>query len=259
VAVGLASVLAFASVGGCSIGPDRTEMSPPPATALDPVEDDDIVDVAEIVLVGDSLAQEASPYLQWLTAPLPLVPKFWGGTAPCDWIDVDLESGPSSVVVISFTGNSLTPCMQDGDGVQARQDELIVRYRADVTVLVDRSRRSGARVVLVGQPLRAPDFDADREVEGINRIYRDLAARDRYVEFVDAGRDVEAPDGSYTERLPCEELDSDCAPDGTTVVRGDGVHFCPVVDESPCPVWSSGAHRFARAIATVIDTPSDLG
>lgn len=244
--------LAVAATVGCSPAPDRTEMSPvttAPATLPAPADD-----VDEIVLVGDSLAQETSPYLQWLTAPLPLVPKFWGGSAPCDWIDVDLEAGPSSVVVISFTGNSLTPCMQDADGVQVRQDELIERYRADVAVLVDRSRHSGARVVMVGQPLRAPSFDADREVEGINRIYQDLAAADPHVVFVDAGREVEAPDGSYTDRLPCEDLDSDCAPDGTTTVRGDGVHFCPVDDESPCPVWSSGAHRFARAIAAAIDT-----
>jgi hypothetical protein len=246
-----AIALAAATAIGCSPAPDRAEMSPAPTVAVahpSPAEGAD-----EIVLVGDSLAQETSPYLEWLTAPMSLVPKFWGGSAPCDWLDVDLESGPSSVVVISFTGNSLTPCMEAIDGTQVRQDDLIERYRADIAVLVDRSRRSGARVVLVGQPLRAPSFEADREVEGINRIYQDLAVGDPHVVFVDAGREVEAPDGSYTDRLPCEAIDSDCAPDGTTVVRGDGVHFCPVDDESPCPVWSSGAHRFARAIAAAID------
>jgi hypothetical protein len=41
----------------------------------------------------------------------------------------------------------------------------------------------------------------------------------------------------------------------TTVVRGDGVHFCPVVGANPCPVWSSGAFRFGNAIAAAANDP----
>ena len=43
-----------------------------------------------VVLVGDSLAQEATPYLRFLAGSKQFVPKFWGGTAPCDWLSVDL-------------------------------------------------------------------------------------------------------------------------------------------------------------------------
>ena len=75
------------------------------------------------------------------------------------------------------------------------------------------------------------------------------------VSYVDAGRFVETPDGQYTDRLPCSEFDTDCAPDGTTVVRGDGVHFCPIVDVAPCPVWSSGAFRFGSGIAAAANDP----
>jgi hypothetical protein len=78
------------------------------------------------------------------------------------------------------------------------------------------------------------------------------------VSYVDAGRFVETPDGRYTDRLPCTELDTDCAPDGTTVVRGDGVHFCPVVDAVPCPVWSSGAVRFGLGIAAAANDPASF-
>jgi hypothetical protein len=118
-----------------------------------------------------------------------------------------------------------------------------------VLVLIDKARFSGARVVLIGQPLRAASFDADVEVHGINRVYRDLAAQHSFVSFYDAGAAVEAADGTFTERLPCSDSDSDCAADGTTVVRGDGVHFCPMAGLNPCPVWSSGAFRFALGIA----------
>ncbi len=212
--------------------------------------------IDRIVLVGDSLAQETFSFIEYLTPAATVSPRFWGGTAPCDWLGADLGSGPSSVVVITFTGNSLTPCMADGAGGHLADDALVERYRADLGVLVDRARRSGARVVLVGQPYRAPSFDADLEVAGINEVLQQYAASFAHVSFVDAGAAVETPDGRYAERLPCTPTDSDCAPDGTTVVRGDGVHFCPIAGENPCSVWSSGAFRFGAAIAGAANDPA---
>jgi len=211
--------------------------------------------VNRLVLVGDSLAQEVTPYLQFLTPGKTFVPKFWGGTAPCDWRDVNLQANRSTVVVITFTGNTLTECMSDGEGGHLVDEALVERYRHDIGVLIDKARRVGARVVLVGQPLRAASFDADVEVNGINEVYRDYAAMFPYVSFVDAGRAVETADGQFTDRLPCTPYDTDCAADGTTVVRGDGVHFCPIVGENPCSVWSSGAFRFALAIASGANNP----
>ena len=209
-----------------------------------------------IVLVGDSLAQETYPLLQFLSSGKPVTPKFWGGTAPCDWLDVDLEADASSVVVITFTGNTLTDCMADGRGGHLIDEALIAKYRTDLGVLVDRARQAGARVVLIGQPLRAPSFDADLEVNGINAVYQDYARAFPYVSFIDAGATVETPDGRYTDRLPCTPFDTDCAPDGTTIVRSDGVHFCPIVGQNPCTIWASGAFRFGSAIATAANDPA---
>ena len=208
-----------------------------------------------VVLVGDSLAQEVTPFLQFLTPGKAFVPKFWGGTAPCDWRDVDLQANRRSVVVISFTGNSLTDCMSDGQGGHLVDEAVVDQYRYDIGVLIDKARRVGARVVLVGQPLRDATFDADVEVNGINEVYRQFAAAYPFVSFVDAGRAVELPDGRFTDRLPCMPYDVDCADDGMTVVRGDGVHFCPIEGENPCSVWSSGAFRFALVIASATNNP----
>ena len=130
------------------------------------------------------------------------------------------------------------------------------KYRADVGVLIDHARAAGAWVVLVGQPLRHPSFDAELEVDGINAVYREYAARCRRCPMSTPASLVETPDGQYTDRLPCVEFDTDCAPDGTTVVRGDGVHFCPVVYTDPCPVWSSGAVRFGFGIASAANDPA---
>ena len=208
-----------------------------------------------VVLVGDSLAQEVTPFLQFLTPGKAFVPKFWGGTAPCDWRDVDLQANRRSVVVISFTGNSLTDCMSDGQGGHLVDEAVVDQYRYDIGVLIDKARRVGARVVLVGQPLRDATFDADVEVNGINEVYRQFAVAYPFVSFIDAGRAVELPDGRFTDRLPCTSYDVDCADDGMTVVRGDGVHFCPIEGENPCSVWSSGAFRFALVIASATNNP----
>jgi hypothetical protein len=207
------------------------------------------------VLVGDSLAQESASVVQFLTPGRRFVAKYWGGTAPCDWVGTDLRASRSAVVAITFTGNSLTECMSDGRGGHLADHALVDRYTEDLAVLIDRSRRAGARVVLVGQPVRAASFSADVEVAGINAVLEAFAARYAYVSYVDAGAQVETADGRFTERLPCGAFDQTCDPDGTVVIRGDGVHFCPVVDTHPCPVWSSGAFRFGSAIADAVRRP----
>lgn len=211
-----------------------------------------------IVLVGDSLAEETSGVIAMLTAPKAFIPRYWGGTAPCDWLDDDLLADRSSVVVITFTGNSLTPCMSDGAGGHLEHEAFAARYRADLTELVDHARSTGARVVLVGQPYRSPSFDHADRVDAINEVIQELAQASPFVSYVDAGAAVETVDGSFSERLPCAFFDLDCAADGTTVVRGDGVHFCPVVNVHPCPVYSSGAFRFGASIATAANNPTDF-
>jgi hypothetical protein len=75
-------------------------------------------------------------------------------------------------------------------------------------------------------------------------------------------------DGRYTDTLPClpEEPCTHTGPGpiGTNVVRApDGAHFCPGnvrADRgvtSTCAVWSSGAYRYARAMAAPV--VHDLG
>ena len=81
-------------------------------------------------------------------------------------------------------------------------------------------------------------------------------------EYVDAGAAV-LDRGKWTETLlclpnePCTSTDVHGAP--VNVVRApDGMHFCPTAPVAVngvtplCPVWSSGAFRFASAMATAV-------
>ena len=74
------------------------------------------------------------------------------------------------------------------------------------------------------------------------------------MKFVDAGAAVEAPDGSFVHSLPCVTYEPKCAKSGSNVVRSDdGRHFCPGKYLDPCPVYASGAFRFAYAIAAGVN------
>ena len=210
----------------------------------------------DVVLLGDSIAQEAFPYLQPLSN-ITVLERYFGGTAPCDWLDKDLLAARRRVVVVSFTGNSLTPCMADGAGGFLRGQALVDKYRVDLTALVGRIRSTYARVVLVGQPQRGPGagdaINGNLEVAGINTIYGELAESGS-VSFVDAGAAVEASDGAFAAVLPCLPREPECGAAGNNPVRSDdGVHLCPGLTEGPCPTYSSGAFRFATAIAEAIN------
>ena len=207
------------------------------------------VPTSNVILVGDSLVEQAAPYLQPFFGPKILVRRVFGGTAPCDWLGKDLEIRATSVVVISFSGNSLTSCMTDGAGAQLRGQAVVAEYRLDVTALIAEALYVGAHVLLVGQPVHAGSLASNNVVTGINAMYRDLASA-RDVSFVDAGAAVENPDGSFASTLPCLASEPRCVLSGRNVVRSDdGVHFCP--GSGPvglCPGYASGAFRFAKAI-----------
>lgn len=209
-----------------------------------------------LVLLGDSLMQESASFIGVLQYQRTMIPRFFGGTAPCDWLDDDLFATASSVVVMSFTGNSLTPCMSDGSGGFRHGQALVERYRSDTATLIERSLAAGASVLLVGQPIRAASVPGNDEVAGLNEMYRTLALADR-VGFVDAGAAVENPDGSFAASLPCASYEPTCDPSGSNPVRSDdGLHFCPGLHSQPCPLYSSGAFRFAWAIALAVADPA---
>lgn len=216
-----------------------------------------------VVLVGDSLAVEASRYLGGLLddpaddLDVTLSVVAIGGTAPCDFVDADLPFADAAVVVLSFNGNALTDCIRGDDGTRLPTPALVERYRADLATLVERARAAGADVVLVDQPIRRDDDVTNRLIGEINSMIREFAdeasAGDVTVSM--AGATVETSEGAFALRLPCLAGEESCDADGTNVVRNDdGVHFCPGVGQwnGGCGAYASGAYRFALAIATSV-------
>jgi hypothetical protein len=210
-----------------------------------------------VEIYGDSLSFEASDVIaDQLRGDARVSSAAIPGAAVCDLVSL-LEREPQrspDYALIQYSGNSATECMRDDSGRYLTGDDLVERYAADVERATALLRERGTHVYLVGSP-RGRDDDAAVELNAAFATTADAwSARDEPVSYVDAEASVLAPDGSFTPRLPClpfEDASRGCAPDGTIAVRsGDGVHFCPddTGGKRDCPVWSSGAYRFATAI-----------
>jgi len=219
---------------------------------------------AQVVLFGDSLAYQAAPYFDWLVQANggATVKNFvFGGTAACDWLPTmrTVARTRPQIAVLEFSGNTFTSCMQ---GCPAESPSAIERYCTDITTAITLFLHVGTRVFLAGTPITEAKWLAhDPHWNDLNRAFAQLAAKyPSRVTYIDAGRSVEGPGQSFVSTLPCLSFEPCDGPtvDGveTDVVRSpDGVHFCtggpgnPLGLSGPCLGYSSGAYRFASAMA----------
>jgi hypothetical protein len=224
----------------------------------------DIRNPSRVAVFGDSLAWEAEPYFVSLVrarfATAGITYDSLGGTAICDWLPtmrrVENTEHPQ-VVELEFSGNALTPCMK---GLARPEPAYYERYRADAEAAIKIFVSGGAHVYLIGAPITRVVESARANWDLLNRQYARIAATDtRSVTYVDAGNAVEGPDHTYVEVLPCLPIEP-CTGSVVDAIRlntvraPDGVHFCPIARGNKrgvirtCPVYSSGAYRYARAM-----------
>jgi hypothetical protein len=215
-----------------------------------------------VALFGDSLAWEAQPYWTALIHEdneAALTFDTFGGTATCDWFrrmrEVESQYHPK-VVELVFSGNNLTACMK---GYDLYTSAYYDKYRADTLAAISIFATGTTHVYLIGAPITkkqqsVPDW------QKLNMMYATLAQADAArVTYVNAGLAVEGPGGTFAETLPCLKGQPCKGPTvggiPSNVVRSsDGTHFCPSEEGDVhgviggCPVYSSGAYRFAKAM-----------
>ena len=219
-------------------------------------------------LYGDSLSVESKDELaSQLHGVARVTASVQGGAALCDvlaGLEADLENRKPNVALLQFSGNNITDCTRGPDGAFLQGDDLVAKYANDATLAVSMLRERGVTVYLVGSPITADSTMAARINAEYQRIADQWKSQGGGVTYIDAGAAVLTPDGQFTPQLPC--LDSETAADGCTngqiVVRApDGIHFCPTVSggAATCPVYSSGAHRFAAAMAGPVRDHLDDG
>jgi hypothetical protein len=226
-------------------------------------------DHKKVALFGDSLAWEAQGYFASLIRGMAMTARTYDsrGTAVCDWLSkmkmVEADFHPEAVE-LEFSGNALTPCMK---GYVPASPAYYEKYRTDTLAAIDTFVPGGAHVFLIGAPIAQSQQTSNPDWDRINQQYVAMARSDPdHVTYVDAGAAVESPEHTFVRTLPCLS-GQPC--DGPTVngvrsnvVRApDGVHFCPVEKDavvgviSPCPVYSSGAYRYAYAMAEDLSPP----
>jgi hypothetical protein len=231
-------------------------ISPPAASGRGPVR---------VGLFGDSLAVQSEPYFNFLlqAGGKATVNDFaYGGTAACDWLPKMRKYARTQhprAVVFEFVGNTFTSCMS---GCPLGSPAAVSRYCSAVSAAIQVFLQVGTHVFLIGTPIsRTQSITHDSDWDALNLAFAALAAKHPdHVTYVNAGRAVEGPHQSFVWTLPCLFFESCTGPTiagvGTNVVRSpDGVHFCPdqsgnaVGQVTPCDVYSSGAFRFAAAMA----------
>jgi hypothetical protein len=254
-------VVALAACSGGSSGssaPTTTTSSPAP---LEPP--------GQVALFGDSLSGESQPYYENIvktTGEVAVSFSAFGGFAMCDWLPempaVEAAFHPKAVE-LQFSGNALTACMKN---YQPPSQAYYDKYRADTLAAINIFVPGGAHVYLISYPISRSQQAGDPNWNRLNEQYAEIAAADpQHVTFVPAGNAVEGPNHTFTQTLPCLPGEPCEGPVVNTVpsniVRApDGAHFCPVEygnEEgviAACPVYSSGAFRYAYAMAQALLT-----
>jgi hypothetical protein len=241
-AVAFALVIGFALVSaGCSSGHAASSRGTPAY-----VFGDSLVFQAQQELAG--LMNKHGGYDVQISA--------LAGTATCDWwpnMTKARDELHPKVVAMSFSGNALGTCMKHADGTALSDQEYVDKYTADTKRAI---AMFGPNVTfyLVGSPVNGQGDDR------VWQIYRKLAPQYPNVHFVDGGKYV-TPNHKFAKTLPClagEPLCNGPVVNGVheNVVRSpDRAHFCPIDPGfgKPCTVYSSGAYRFALAIAQAIE------
>jgi hypothetical protein len=203
--------------------------------------DDDDLDIA---LVGDSFLDQSRAQFLELAERRDLNAEVYayGGTSICGWQEElnDLVEREPDVLVLSFAGNDLQPCINPTGETRA-PETVAADYARDIDRLVDRFRPTGTDIYVVDPPpIRDPQFEAN--AEAMREMYRDVSIDHPSIGVIET-EDRLGPDGQYHGALPCESGDLDCRADNTVVLRqDDGIHLTP-----------AGGQRYARSILDELD------
>lgn len=224
-----------------------------------------------VLVYGDSIAEESQSALTAALGPgWNAVYRVYGGTAPCDWTTWaarDIRAFRPAIVITSFVGNNITPCMQH-DGADLTGPAYAEQYRLHLTLLAEAALAGGARVIITTSPVPSNRTFVDRSAIVATASWsaaRSLAQQGKAVSLSDDGAVLLDPTAT-TQRLgaqwlPCraDGQEADVCVDGMVQVHAplpDGVHLCPTLAPRPspsgCAVRNVGAERYAAALAATI-------
>jgi peptidoglycan/LPS O-acetylase OafA/YrhL/lysophospholipase L1-like esterase len=232
------------------------------ARRTDRLELDASVALRTVSFYGDGTLNEVTPLVGDLLADrhdLRVLARTADGSSLCDlaaWFGSDLGTENRPVLaVLETNGGAFTECMAAARPSDAGEAAFYAKYRSDFRRFFATAESADVPVVVVAPP-PSPDPRVRVVHENLWRIAEEEAAAFDDVVLMTAARDA-VGGASFVASLPCrenEEGPAGCV-DGEIPVRSpDGVSFCPTgyVTGAPCPVYSSGASRYAEPIAEAV-------
>ena len=212
-----------------------------------------------VAIYGDSLVEEAKPYLHRLAGELTgrsFKVRGAPGGALCDLLpEIREDAGRirPAAVILSFSGNAFTTCMQDAQGKRLQGDALVAKYRADAEAAIAALGPTGAPIWLASSPISfTAQRDGDDTVVKLAATWRSLDAKYPQVHFASAAHAV-LEKGAWTLHKPCLTNEPCTGPVDAQgrrlnqVRAHDTGHFCPVpypAGTTDCPAHASGALRY---------------
>ena len=216
-----------------------------------------------VLVDGDSLVEESAGYARDLLANVAHIGGVVVGApggATCDLLPrmrADAARYRPTAVVIAFSGNALTPCMQDERGQPLRGQAWLDRYRQHTVEAIIAFRAGSPKIWLGTTPIAMlPEKKGDPDTKMMNGMFRELAAQNPRVRVAESANAV-LDNGYWARTLPClrhEPCQGGVDARGRLVnaVRAtDGAHFCPLPYEpslSGCMTHASGGLRFAAGL-----------
>jgi hypothetical protein len=237
-------------------------------------------------LFGDSLATQAANYLDADLNPYFAVLHAYtfGGTALCDWVyphmatngsTLSLNDSPGAILdlttkdaptiaILQFVGNRTTSCI---DTEPFSLAGFLANYEYCLNAAIHHLLGIGTRHIIIDAgPPSSTVIEGQTQLRALDKS--DVESfHDHNIVYAGGADASVLAKGQFAWDLPCLPVETatglctgpvihDIA---TNVVRSsDGVHFCPdtrgVNGLIPfyCPVYSSGAYRFALAFATLV-------
>jgi hypothetical protein len=212
-----------------------------------------------VLVFGDSLSWQSSSYLRRDFNPTTTHDylRLYPGTALCDWfpeIDKLSTRNPPDVVVLQFFGNHSTKCI-------ATSPDFVAQYGRDLRTAIAQLLALGVKGIVVDA---GPTTPIATWRPSLIATYRHVIASFHSKDILYAGSAdfaVESPTGGFVTTLQCLPVEvkyHKCFAGSMITVRAtDKVHFCPTTQVSkigPCPVYASGAYRFAHGLAGAVWT-----
>ena len=251
---------------------------------------------SRIYFYGDSLLVEAANYIYpALNATTTTVRvNAISGTALCDYVYPQYQDAPERyapggimqlrpsdaprVAVLQFSGNAFTPCVLGDAGSRAK---IVANYSTMLHAAIAHLLAIRTQYVIVGRgPIGlTSQITHDPLPSELSTGYRAVIASfgNSHVVYDNVADTSVLNNGNFAHYLPClaaETSNGECAglvvggQRNLNIVRApDGRHFCPTSAanargqlSSICPVWDSGAMRFAAAFTSQVwrDVPSSV-